>query len=289
MLTVVTILGLISLVPVLLTARHRVAATTLQTAWRWTGATVVCWLGAWIAEHGPTPVTAGISDQLWYGVAVLMLCPPIAVLGAKRPMSRVWGWFILLPLMLVFGWPAMSVWGTRFRHAGWILEEPVLVGYVFVLVMGIGNYAGTRHAIGGILWGVAAVLLVLPLCPSTAARLSPAVDWRTIAAWCLIAGGWFDRLWQRHTPLPEAGLDRVWVDFRNDFGLVWGRRIQERFNEFSRRSNLPAVLTPTGLTTRDGAPLSPAHLSEDARLAVEGTLRWLLRRFVDPEWIDARR
>ncbi|MEZ6148255.1 MAG: hypothetical protein R3B91_23050 [Planctomycetaceae bacterium] len=47
----------------------------------------------------------GVDDLMWYSVALLSLCPPIAVLGARRPGAAAWTWFVILPMLAVLGWP----------------------------------------------------------------------------------------------------------------------------------------------------------------------------------------
>ena len=106
---VVPILGAVSLllvVPVLFRVRRFVRGTTLVTAWRWAAAAWIV-LGRRVERRIISFLPASLQDQLWYAAAILGLCPPIAVLGAKRPGSRVWAAFVVLPLVLVFAWPAL--------------------------------------------------------------------------------------------------------------------------------------------------------------------------------------
>lgn len=280
--------GLLSLLPILWRMHRNTSGTTLRLAWYWTAAAWLCWLGVWGAALLYPGLGAGTFDQLWYGVAILLLCPPIAVLGAKRPMSRAWGWFILLPLLLVFGWPAASAWGHAFQHVPWSLEEPVLVGYCLVLLMGVGNYAGTRLTLSALLWSVAMLLLVLPLCPATAGGLPGVAVCRNAAALFMTGAGWIG-LWQiRRTVRPAFTLDALWSEFRHDFGVVWARRIQDAINETSRKSKWGVVLTPHGFKGTHGEASSAESLPPKTIGEMEASLRWWLRRFVSDEWISKR-
>ena len=130
---------------------------------------------------------------------------------------------------------------------------------------------------------------------------------------------WADRQAQRPT-VARHPLDRLWFDFRDTFGIVWGRRILERLQMRAESERWPMRLTDDGwaptseslaATPQPATPLPaavapgaadqiqpdrhdetaaavvwPQLLSQDPR--PEQALRWLLRRFVDPEWIDQR-
>ena len=75
----------------------------------------------------------------------------------------------------------------------------------------------------------------------------------------------------------------VWSDFRNSFGVVWSRRIMERFNQQAAEGRWEVRLETEGFVW--GA--DPDGVSRESAEA-ERFLRWLLRRFVDDEWIDVR-
>src|SRR5207248_11562621 len=79
----------------------------------------------------------------------------------------------------------------------------------------------------------------------------------------------------------------VWRDFRDLFGIVWARRIQERFNEDARRAGLALRLGIDGLERRAGTA-STSEFDSQSLTAAEASLRWLLQKFVEPAWIDRR-
>lgn len=97
-----------------------------------------------------------------------------------------------------------------------------------------------------------------------------------IASWTLMAVG-----------LPRGAaarspLDRVWLDFRDAFGVAWGLRVAERLNASAAMYSWPVTLTWQGFRGRQEGT------SDIPPAAVEEGLRGLLRRFVSPEWIDSR-
>ena len=244
------------------------------------------WTLSYMGDHVFNSLSKPVADHLWYGAAVLGLCPLIAVLGSRRPGSRVWTWFIQIPLLLVLEWPVFSLWlqGTEIR--GLELESPHLVGYIMVLIMGVGNYFGTRFTFSGITYGSACSLLVI----STSAS----------CPWWL-ADRWSVRLWATclmmlalmlidrgnlKQPMKVDRFDRLWLDVFDTFGVVWGRRIQDRINIIAEKEDWPVRLALNGFTW------STSRSSESVRVAtelrMEHAFRWLFRRFVDRSWVDKR-
>lgn len=278
-------LALVTVVPILWRGRAALRHTTLTTAWNWAAAALVLWAAAWCLTLTGT-VERGPSDQIWYAASVAMLCPAIAVLGARRPGARVWGWFVLLPLLLVLGLPALTAWEPDFTVRPLELETPVVLGYLLVLMMGAGNYFGTRHTPSALLVAAALVLTVAPFSP-TLRPAFPEADvsraWGTIclslAALAAVRPAARDRA-------TLSGLDRLWIDFRDTFGIVWARRVQDRINRTADEEQWPARLQMHGLVwTRTDLD---AETRSKTTARAEHTLRWLLKRFVDPEWIDER-
>lgn len=281
--------GLLSIGPVLLRLRKFVCSTTLMAAWSWLAGAWVIRLAVWIATRFGD-LTTTTNDLLWYGAAISMLVPPVAALGAKRPMSRAWPWFILLPLLLVFAWPVFSAVGRGWPPAAWNLEEPMLVGYGLVLLMGVGNYLGLRFTISALLWGAAACLTIAPVCPWSRRWLGDGQAAWSIGSLCLATGAWIGwwgagANFESESCRSMVRLNRLWNDFREAFGIVWARRILERFNDAAVQSHLTLRLTIQEFVSGNGGPAIPD--SQELTTA-ELTLRQLLRRFVDPEWIDAR-
>jgi hypothetical protein len=279
---------LLSLLPIIVSAGRSLRGTTLLLPWRWLVAAVFVWTAVFAATM-LRPLEPGLADQLWYAAGILGLCPPIAVLGSRRPMSQVWSLFILIPLLLVFAWPACSDWSHRFQSSHWKLEEPMFVGFCLVLVMGLGNFLGTRLGLASLLWSAAQFLVVAPLGP--VAKLGMAPDFRTRmwAVLLLIAGVWWGRLRCHLARSARSPLDNLWLSYREAFGLVWGKRLQDRFNFNARNAQTGFRLFRHGFALVDDREIpQPGELTPEQCEFAEYTLRWLLRRFVDPEWIDER-
>jgi hypothetical protein len=298
-------LGLLSILPLLVRMRAALRGTTLVTAWNWGAAGVGLWCLAWAVTIFFPAAAPGLTDQIWYAAALVLLCSTIAVLGAKRPGSRVWSGFVLVPLLFVLGWPALFAWRGGGLPDRLYLSREAALTYSFVCVMGVGNYLGTRFALSGVLHGLGLLGIVASVAALRWSWLSDPATCRIGATFCLSAAVWHS--WLQRPPRREllSPLDRVWIDFRDAFGLVWARRIQDRFNDTAQKSRWPARLELDGLhwqataspsdnTASDEAaaptalPAATPAETDGAGPAMEAALRWLLRRFVDPDWIDAR-
>lgn len=284
--------AILSSVPCVLAARKKLRGTTLLGAWLWSAVAFTAWGVTFFVTELLAVVDEGVADQLWLASAALVVCPFVAVLGARRPGSRVWDVFIVAPLAVVLDLPAVTAWNRDLSPTPLHLEVPMLAGYALVLVMGAGNYLATRFALPALLAVLAA--LSVPVSMSSLNWLPQAGVTRAAATLLLTAGIWWASLAMRKIGrgrvldgLPVvAAFDALWSDFRNLYGIVWARRILDRVNEAAVRENWPVRLQHHGF-----APVDPAHplsLTPEQSQQVEHTLRWLLRRFVDPAWIDAR-
>lgn len=265
-------------------ARKQLAETTLLAAWRWLLGGLLLWISAWSLSRdwsGWWPGMQRWTDPLWYATAVLMLCPPIAVLGSRRPGARVWTWFILVPLLFVLGWPALAAWRPSEPLRPVQLETPSLVGYGLVLVMGVGNYLGTRFTLPALLYAAALILLVAPFWASVPGAVPDPPLARILATFSLSGAALVALLLVRRQS-PTTGLERVWRDFRNWFGIVWALRIQERVNATAAKEQWPARVEQDRILWTQSPP-DPA-----VQERLDQTIRWLLRRFVDDSWIDRR-
>jgi hypothetical protein len=294
--------------------RQRLQHTTLIPAGGWAVAAVVLWTVAFgLSGAGTFPPPQ--QDALWYATALVALCPAIVVLGARRPGASVWNAFVIFPLLGVLGWPLLTLWAGGGEIRALRLETPQLIGFVLVLLMGAGNYIGTR-------FGLAAAAYVFSLCllVGTVSAVAPSLVQgsslaRSLATICLglaVVGargvlrepeGIVDQL--RDQPEGDAastvgddtsaagspvtaevptGFDLVWTDYRDTFGIVWAKRFQERLNGIAAQQKWPARLTDAGLEWEPDEAVD----RDQVEGRIDQTFRWLLRRFVDPPWIDER-
>jgi hypothetical protein len=288
-LRLVAAVSIASSAPGVLAARARLRNTTLRGAWWWGAIALSLWALSFFATEVFGWLREGEADQVWLASAVLLVCPFVAVLGARRPGSRVWDVFIVAPLAIVLDLPAVTAWNRDLQPAALHLEVPMLAGYALVLVMGAGNYLATRFALPALL--AAAAMLLVPVSMSSLHGAPDPSLARPLATLLLSAAVWGAVLGLRKTrrtvrPAGPTPLEELWNDFRDLYGIVWARRVLDRVNAAAVQEGWPVRLQLTGFFAIDSSralPLTPEQSGQ-----IEHTLRWLLRRFVDPEWIDER-
>ena len=267
-----------------------IQGTTLESAWRWGWGAWSLWGVSWALELNASRIPAGVLDQLWYAVALLLLAALVTVLGAKRPGTRVWTWFVTIPMLLVLGWPALFAWSKGWPPERFRLMEPALWAYGIVCIMGLGNYVGTRFLASAFWLGVALFWLAMPYSGWVPDMLPTPSGCRLRATLC----GGMAVIWPATlaASIPFlAPWDRVWVDFVNSFGIVWGRRLQDRFNDTARQSKWGVKLDLYGLTWDDSqTQVVTTERTKLPRWTPEmiHTMQWLLRRFVDQRWLEKR-
>lgn len=289
----VTALSTCAIVAVI-SARSIVRPTTLSSAWRWAVVVAFLWLTVWLADRGYRQVSwvrspgKSLSDQFWYALLVCSLCPPVAVLGAKRPGSGAWTGFVIVPLLCVLGWPVVTMWFGQGTPSPLQIEPPLLIGCGLVILMGCGNYMGTRMTLPALLYAVALGCLTASFAdaheigqPSTPYDDRLRTLATVMAGLSAIFGGWL-LFRSRHA---EPGWERVWRDYRDQFGIAWAKRCQERINQSAERESWAARLDFQGFVWNDNVTPEQRDYTVGR---IDHTFRWLFRRFVDPVWIDQR-
>ena len=241
--------------------------TSLLHALSWALAAWTAWCVLFVLDDGRT------QDAQRYLALCLTGCAGIAVLGARRPLVGAWN-FVLVGLLAVLLLPLLehAVHGTP------LLDPLRLIFVGGTLAVTVLNYLPTRLAVPVLIVGMvsAAELFVL----ADADQAGPLATVLVLAApWVLAAASWIGWGLMRRPDGALAEFDRLWLAFRDRFGLLWGQRVREQFNQAAKNADWPVVLRWTGLrrTTRD-RPLS----GEMQTTIVEG-LRALLRRFGEPE------
>jgi hypothetical protein len=259
------------LVPMLLAAVFTLRSTTLLSPSIW------C-LIAWCPVLQVILTGSAGQEYAVYAAAVFLIAPTLALLGAKRPQNGAWQ-FIVGTLVLVLLLPVMQGWvfGDTAPHVHSLFRWVVVVH----IVMGAANYLPTRYALSALLFAAAQFFMAAPFLPfhdpQAYNRVTPSIFCAVVA----LGWGWYAA--RRNTKQPP-GVDRLWRDFRDAYGLVWGLRIAERLNASAQKHGWPVEFTWGGMLLRKGT----TELDPVTQHRVERELRSHLRRFVSHDWIAAR-
>lgn len=259
-------------------------ATTADTARRWAVAATCSLLLAGLLRVPALGIPAAVSSGIHYFATVMLLTPLIAVLGARRPGSGAWPWFVVLPLIIVLQWPSISQLASGRVDTPIEIPAPTLLGFLFVLIMGAGNYFGTTLSSEAFAGAFAVFLFLLPVSPWCAWNN---LLWPTLGAvllcFCAI------RVHRRFGEPPERigelqqGVARLWVTFRDLYGIVWTKRVMDRVNQFAVRERWAWQLSLDGFVPTakaESAQVAQEAFDKTAKRPVE-ILCWVLRRFVD--------
>jgi hypothetical protein len=190
----------------------------------------------------------------------------------------------VLSLWIVLALPALEAW--LFRR-GFELHPARAWFLLILIVTGAVNHLASRYAPSACLVSAGQVLLMKEALPAIFAGPAwPRLGLALFAAAVLLA--WL-------VPSRRAlSLDRVWLDFRDAFGLVWGLRVQERVNSAATAQSWPVRLTwrgfqaavPTKTVGETDAPTQSAPAIDPGPAG--DVLRNALWRFVSPDWIADR-
>jgi hypothetical protein len=276
------IVALVVGLSVLLARRRVIEQTTLVSAWWWALAAVVAWSGVELAA-GLSLTPSSMSTLLRYGAVTLSFCPVIALLGAKRPQHGAWN-FVVASLWAIVALPAAEnlllrrgISITVGEARGWFLWILILLGPI--------NFVPTRFWLPSLLLaaGQAAALAgVLPVLRGIAGSSQSAIG--LVLVTVAIAAAWQI---SRRQSRGASAYDRLWLDFRDAFGLLWALRVQERVNALTRQEGWDLELCWPGFVRRSsGEQLQTIDSSIEP--ALRTSLKSLLRRFVSSEWIESR-
>jgi hypothetical protein len=239
--------------------------TTLLQAVNWSAAAWLAWLGA--VTLTCADVDAGRREMGRYLALCMTGCAGVAVLGARRPGVGAWN-FVLLGLLAVMLLPL----GQGLLLGGQGLDTVRLLFLAATLSVGIFNYLPTRLAPGALLLALGCGWEVTALSGRATALSARLLE----PGWlCVALAPWAGLLGWRSAPSPRSELERIWLDFRNRFGFVWGQRVREQFNNAASHAGWPVRLTWQGLVRLLGGTTLGPQEQED----MEATLRALLKRF----------
>ena len=152
------------------------------------------------------------------------------------------------------------------RHGGFLLA---------LVALGVANYLPTRHALAALLFGLAQWLLLKPYLPELVQSEPPVSEVGVILIVIALGAVWRPV----RSTAGQDPLDRLWRDFCDAYGLLWGLRVAERFNAQAAKSGLPVRLGWRRFSAAAGQDLTALSAAE--RRAVTDQLTSWLRRFVD--------
>jgi len=262
-------------------ARRGLSGTTMLASWRWAVLSVIA-VSVTEACLLATGGDATIGEPIRYLAATTTFCPMVAVLGAKRPQHRAWQ-LIVISLWAVLALPAAEALAF---HAGSRLDIRDARGaFLWILVLvGLANALPTRFAVPAIVCAVAQATLLSAHLPFLNLSTGPATASIGLALMVTALALSFMKAAQRYDR--ATAENRVWLDFRDMFGAVWGLRVQQRINDIANLQDWNVRLGWGGLTGISREPVE--IISDDDRNALNRAFRTVLRRFVSREWIDKR-
>jgi hypothetical protein len=236
-------------------------ATTLRHALVWACAAGVAWVLAFFLADYYSDNAARLAR---YVALCLTSCAAVAVLGARRPGVTAWNFVVLAQLALLLLPLAEGLGDVR-------LDPLRLIFLGGTLMVGFLNYLPTRLAAavmcGAIGCGVEIALL------RSAPACGPLLERVAIFSRCLLAASpWIALVAVRALPSPPGQFDRLWIGFRDRFGLVWGQRVREQFNRAAIHAGWPVVLHWGGLR-------ASGMIDDTQHAAMAAALRALLKRF----------
>lgn len=223
------------------------------------------------------------APPLRYAAALSVFCPPLAVMGAKRPQQRPWQ-FVVLSLWVVLSLPALEV---LLMHPGRPLDAGGLRAWLLpaLILLGLANQLGTRYWPSAVLAAAAQVAVLLPFFPVLG--IAGGV-WSVAAGLALLDFSLaLVLLGIPRRTVARTGLDRLWFDFRDAYGVLWSLRVAERFNATAQTSRWQVRLQWEGLVFSPGDQ-DAKRLPADVERLVLRNFKSLLRRFVSTSWIDSR-
>jgi hypothetical protein len=136
------------------------------------------------------------------------------------------------------------------------------------LVIGLVNYLPTRLGLGA--------LALLAACLLELRRIDEEMpEWeRALSLGLAGTAPWLAWLGWRIGRANGSEVDRMWRDFRDRFGVVWGQRLREQFNHAAEHAGLKVELRWPGLRRLDGSAVP-----ENEQAASLDLLTALMKRF----------
>jgi hypothetical protein len=283
---------------VLVRCRSAILPTTLVSGWWWSLAALIAWAGAeFLAALAPG---GDWLAPLRLAAIALSFCPAVSLVGAKRPQHVAWN-IVVLSLWGIVALPAAE---NYFLHPGQTLTMGDARGWFLWILILLGpiNFVPTRFWLASLLIAAGQTIA----CSRYLALLQrPLVPHAELVGLALCGIGMLSATVAARRVTPAANpYDRLWLDFRDRFGLLWGLRVQERINAAAQQYGWDLDLGWSGFHWKPEAQRKPevqakepdSSLALQASVAIDPaiepalrtTLKGLLRRFVSSEWIADR-
>ncbi len=287
-----------SLAAIYLASRIQSALTAwnVRQAWNWMLAALTALLTHSIASIPQFKFGDAVISSTAYFAATMLLTPLVTILGARRPGISAWHWFVVLPMVLVLQWPAISQLSGNHWRAPIELSAPSLMGIVVVLVMSAGTLLGTSSSIFAILYSSGIIFLLMSVTNLAWGKtaFTPLSTVLVLLALWTARRNLIHKLRQLDTSKNASQRTQaVWNLFSCLHGFAWMRRVQDRVNQFGPRERWNVQLTALGFRRSIGAhnqELTSDRLQdidpgdEELTQPVEAFI-WVLARFADEVWL----
>ena len=197
--------------------------TALRGALVWAGLTIALGLLAQVQALFELPETGRPwTGRITYLMVLAMLASLTSVLGARNPGGRAWAILMVL-LVVVFLIPWLEAGGRLRRPQGLgqvQLDSPWTLFYGLLVLAGVTNFLPTRYGLAALSLGAGLVLEFLGLTRTGWTAEARAAVWSTVA-WSLALGWWLAEWSNRRPSLGRNSLERLWLWFRDHWGVVW--------------------------------------------------------------------
>lgn len=260
-----------------------VRGTALRSAliWSW-----LAWLSALIAQ-GTAWTESVESGRPWSGhwtylATLAVLASLLTVFNARRPGGGAWAGLMAV-LVLVSLIPWLEATGLSRTASPWDrlrLEAPWSWFFSLLALAAASNYLPTRHGVAALIALAGFAVVGWGMTTWDRSEETRGKAWM-LGLWLFSTAGVIAFAGSYRATDSTDELDRVWFWFRDRWGVVWGLRVMERFNETARASHWPIRLSWHGLVRPPQPHSTPT--AESLPETALSTLVVLLRRFADPE------
>lgn len=263
-------------------AWHWSRGTALRPAAAWLGLALLLGTIAELQALGePAHLGRPWTGHWSYLCTLATLAAGISVLNARQPGNGAWALLMgLLVLVFLIPWLEAGGIGRAVEPARRLrLEAPWSLFFITLALAVVTNFLPTRAGLPALCVGAGFALEYLALTRVADHPETRALIWTIVPVACVGAPLLIGRA---GAPASRAtnDLDRLWVWFRDHWGVVWTLRVQDRFNREAAVNDWPIRMSWHGVvsTTEDGLLIPPEAVP---------ALRGLLRRFADAERLDA--